>query len=837
MKAKPLIFGIAAASLGSMTLSAQSNWVASGGSNDSRLLWSDPANWTGTVPTNSSSIALVFNNTTANSWSNNDLTGLSVSSITVPATFNAINIKDNNITGNAITLTGAVSVSTGNFQTFGMNIGLASGSGAFSQSTGQTTFSGQISGSEAISKTGGGTVVFSGPNNFSGNVTVSGGALSVTNNSGLGTTAGKTIAKGGRLQLSNNVTISDEALEIEGNGGNNELGVFRNVSGSNTWTGNIATTGNDARIVATAGTLTISGKISSNNATNNQVVFRSEGGTIELTDANTYAGATRIFGAAASGTGATASAVMVRLSGGDNRLPIGTTVNIGGAAIVNTMEIANISQEVAGLSSVSNANSRIMGTGNATLVVNNSADGIFTGALTDSLAFTKAGAASYTLSGNNNYSRGTTINGGTLKVSHAAALGIGTVNLNAGSGAVLQLATDGSVNAYNLTMGSNRFNTIVSDKATASTAGIVHALGTLSIGSSTLTINKGVAATGTTAGVSFTSVDLSAGNNDRSVIFNGDGVISLGSVAALSNNVGFTGGLGNGGTVAAKVLQLDGTNASNAVTGVISDTNNTGSTVVSLVKANNSIWSLSGINTYTGTTTIKAGTLKLGASASIDNTTKIIVGDAGPTTTAVLDVSAKTGGFTINSSQTLSGIGTIDANTSATPGGTDGTKYTVTINGTHAVGNSPGTQTIDGNLSYSGAASIFEWDLNATNGPDPGVVPNNGIYDQVTVTGDLGGAGATFKVVLGTNAFADTFWNTDKSWSNIFNVSGTQTDLATIFTTVKWYEGATDMTISTATRGSFSITGSTLTWTAVPEPTSALAGLLLTAGLLRRRRA
>ena len=36
--------------------------------------------------------------------------------------------------------------------------------------------------------------------------------------------------------------------------------------------------------------------------------------------------------------------------------------------------------------------------------------------------------------------------------------------------------------------------------------------------------------------------------------------------------------------------------------------------------------------------------------------------------------------------------------------------------------------------------------------------------------------------------------------------------------------------------GSFTINGSSLTWTAVPEPTSALAGLLLTTGLLCRRR-
>ena len=36
--------------------------------------------------------------------------------------------------------------------------------------------------------------------------------------------------------------------------------------------------------------------------------------------------------------------------------------------------------------------------------------------------------------------------------------------------------------------------------------------------------------------------------------------------------------------------------------------------------------------------------------------------------------------------------------------------------------------------------------------------------------------------------------------------------------------------------GSFSINGSYLTYTTVPEPTSALVGVLLAAGLLRRKR-
>jgi hypothetical protein len=37
-------------------------------------------------------------------------------------------------------------------------------------------------------------------------------------------------------------------------------------------------------------------------------------------------------------------------------------------------------------------------------------------------------------------------------------------------------------------------------------------------------------------------------------------------------------------------------------------------------------------------------------------------------------------------------------------------------------------------------------------------------------------------------------------------------------------------------RGYFTLDGNTLSWTVVPEPANALVGLLITAGLLRRRR-
>jgi hypothetical protein len=134
------------------------------------------------------------------------------------------------------------------------------------------------------------------------------------------------------------------------------------------------------------------------------------------------------------------------------------------------------------------------------------------------------------------------------------------------------------------------------------------------------------------------------------------------------------------------------------------------------------------------------------------------------------------------------------------------------------------------------SGSIFEWDLNANKdgdgaGIDTGTVGTD--FDNVSVTGAINvDSGAIFKVVFGTGvSMADPFWSTP-------NITQTW-DIATIFG--KGLTGAFSTTVATSTDvssyGSFTITGTSLTWTAVPEPTSALAGLLIAAGLLRRRRA
>jgi hypothetical protein len=135
-------------------------------------------------------------------------------------------------------------------------------------------------------------------------------------------------------------------------------------------------------------------------------------------------------------------------------------------------------------------------------------------------------------------------------------------------------------------------------------------------------------------------------------------------------------------------------------------------------------------------------------------------------------------------------------------------------------------------LSYA-SGSIFEWDLASgtlgTRGTD---------FDGVDVSETLGRSGAIFKVVLGTGSFEDAFWSETREWTGIFTASNS-VDMSSIFSSIQWWEGSTDVTgdlVSPPGHFTFTDNGATLTWTAVPEPTSALAGLLIAAGLLRRRR-
>ncbi len=131
---------------------------------------------------------------------------------------------------------------------------------------GNLLLSGVIGGTGGITKTGnGGTLILSAANTFTGAVTVSNGTLRVQNSHALGTTAGATtVVTGGTLSISGNGLSIAETLTIAGNGVSSG-GALRNLSGTNTWSGNVTVGTGGARINSDAGQLTLSGVVSASN--------------------------------------------------------------------------------------------------------------------------------------------------------------------------------------------------------------------------------------------------------------------------------------------------------------------------------------------------------------------------------------------------------------------------------------------------------------------------------------------------------------------------------------------------------------------------------------------
>lgn len=243
-----------------------------------------------------------------------------------------------------------------------------------------------------------------------------------------------------------------------------------------------------------------------------------------------------------------------------------------------------------------------------------------------------------------------------------------------------------------------------------------------------------------------------------------------------------TGGVKVMGTVTitgGKQIKVYGDNTL-TLAGVVSGSN------ASLAIQNSGIVILSGSNTYTGNTWSNAGTL-------------VINGDQ----------SLATGDVSVANNGKLAGIGTIGGATTIESDGT----YSAGALG--AAGNQNFSQTLNLNSN-----SIFEWDVTTAGA------------DSITASGLNITNNAIFKIL--EQDISEPFWNEPRSWT-VF--SGATTGAFSLFNNDG---GSFENRRTIAGQGYFDLaqnaSGVGLSWTAVPEPTSALAGVLLGAGLLRRRR-
>ena len=204
-------------------------------------------------------------------------------------------------------------------------------------------------GSGTLTKGGNGTVTLSGTNTYTGATTISNGVLIATNANSLGTTDGATtIADGAVLQISGGINIGD-AINLTGTG-EDLAGGIRSTSGNNTLSG-LITLGGTSEIAADDDTLTLnvssgaaltgtnrtikfdgSGNITVNDpiTTGSGVVNKGGSGTLTLSAANTYTGATNIT----MGYVAISNATGLGTTDGATTVASGATLKISGGITV-----------------------------------------------------------------------------------------------------------------------------------------------------------------------------------------------------------------------------------------------------------------------------------------------------------------------------------------------------------------------------------------------------------------------------------------------------------------------------------------------------------------------
>lgn len=389
-------------------------------------------------------------------------------------------------------------------------------------------------------------------------------------------------------------------------------------------------------------------------------------------------------------------------------------------------------------------------------------------------ALTKSGSGTLNLNVANSYSGGTSVNGGTLSLNFDSTF---------------------------------QANTAIGAKTSANI----------------VTINNGGTLTGTANNwLSETSL-ASGGANAISVVVNQGGILKGGG--------GKITGLGNvsldGGTIEVSSGLGGGTwNASFTLGGDITVTGSVASFITTSAGANTTanIYMANGSNGTGGTRTFTVNDVTSSAASDLivsaqlakgtvikegAGTIELATGATGTETAVAWQVNA--GKLQVNSGVTAGGV---TVATGATLAG-NGTLGDATISGILAPGNSIGTLNA-GSTTWKGvttptADTIWQFELGSGNTSDLLNITGNFTKDT--------SAGSEFRFDFMNSSSAGVF--------KLIDWSGTTDFLATDFSYTNLGAGLT---------GSFTFNGSQLEFTAVPEPTTALAGLLITAGLLRRRR-
>ena len=652
--------------------------------------------------------------------------------------------------------TGVTTVSAGILQ-----VGVGSTSGSFGSGnvtnnatirfnrSDALTVSNTIAGSGGIIQSGSGSLALTAGNGFSGVTTLESGTLRGGSDTAFGTSAltlnaGTLTSDGATARtFANNVTV----------GGNITLGAASTFTGVLTFNGTVGL-GSAVRTMTVNSDVTFAGIVS---GTSDGGLTKAGNGTLTLSGANDFAGATSITAGALATTG---SGILSTTSG--VTLANGTTLSLGGDETIN---------------SLANGGTVTIALGKA--LTTGSSDYSLSGIVTGDGSLTKAGAGTLTLSSGGTFSFAglTTVTGGTLAYGASDQL----ANAITVSGGILALAGfSDTVGAVTLTSGSITGASGVLTSSgitvdTATTAALSAKLGgatTLAMtGAGVLTVSGDNTFSG---GTTISAGTVRAGHENafgnlaaHALALNGGTLTSDGATArAFANNVTVGGNITLGATTTnTGVLTFNGTvglgaatrtltvNSDVTLAGIISDGG--------LIKLGNGILTLSGNNSFTLGTTITNGTITIGHASSLGAGT-VNVGALG-----TLDLNNFTIGNTIVLAEgaTLTG-GQVSASTAPTTG-----TLAVELTGTQPLEKTDsGRLELTGANSYTGATSV-------TGGGTIAVAD----FGNGSTASPLGVTALTDpdKLVIGGGATLEFTGATDVSTARSFTIAGSATIAAT----------------------------------------------------------
>jgi fibronectin-binding autotransporter adhesin len=387
--------------------------------------------------------------------------------------------------------------------------------------------------------------------------------------------------------------------------------------------------------VAASAALTVSGAIS--NSAGAKVVTKSGGGTLTLSGASPFSG----------GVTVNAGQLNINNGGGASQSAIGTgTLTINGGTLDNTsggavtLQTDNAQNWDASFV-FAGTHDLNLGAGAVTLnaspaVTVNAGTLTVGGAIAGSgYGLTKSGNGTLALGGENTYTGGTTNSAGTLALNHAGALGTGAFTISGGaldntSGSPVTNA-NGNVMAWNADINfTGSFGLHVGN----GTMNLGTGTRIVTVNANTLTVGGAITNSGALTKAGGGTLTLAGANT-----FSGDtlvsaGMLALGHTNALQGSTLDTAGAGTlavlsgattpvigglkGGTDLATVIASGYDSVSGLTLNTPSGRNVTYSGVIAdgvsgmtLTKSGAGTQTLSGASTFTGLTTIKAGTLKL----------------------------------------------------------------------------------------------------------------------------------------------------------------------------------------------------------------------------------